>query len=233
MERKFYEQLDGKIENKNSSNLFLISEKYEPLIQEISQPKRGERKKEPRYYQLLKRYYVVQIGSTVKLIYPVVEGNSSIRYCLRKEDVFGVIDNANLGIGHDGRNRMIKETQTKYKNITAESMLYLSLCVPCLKKSKVPQKGLVIKPMIFNEMNSRAQVDLTDMQSQLDEDLKWILVCQDHLTKFAQLRPVKSKHSPKIAHQLLDIFGIFGAPSIYKIIMAENLLPNSTKCGLV
>ena len=63
-------------------------------------------------------------------------------------------------------------------------MLYLSLCVPCLKKSKVPKKGLVIKPMIFSEMNSRAQVDLIDMQSQPDRDLKWILVYQDHLTKF-------------------------------------------------
>ena len=44
--------------------------------------------------------------------------------------------------------------------------------------------------MIFSEMNSRAQVDLIDMQSQLDGDLKWILLCQDHLTTFVQLRPV-------------------------------------------
>ena len=68
---------------------------------------------------------------------------------------------------------MIKETQTKYKNITAESiMLYLSFCVPCFKKSKVPKKGLVNKPMLFSEMNSRAQVGLIDMQSQPDWDLK-------------------------------------------------------------
>ena len=43
--------------------------------------------------------------------------------------------------------------------------------------------------MIFTEMNSTAQVDLIDMQSQ-PGDLKWILVYQDHLTKFLQLRPV-------------------------------------------
>ena len=93
---------------------------------------------------------------------------------------------------------MIKETQTKYKNITAESViLYLSLCVPCLKKSKVPKK-----------------VDLIDMPSQPDGDVKWILVYQDHLTKFVQLRPITSKLAPEIAHQLLDIFSIFGAPSI-------------------
>ena len=37
---------------------------------------------------------------------------------------------------------------------------------------------------------------------------------QDHLTKFVQLRPVTSNHAPEIAYQLLDIFSIFGAPSI-------------------
>ena len=55
----------------------------------------------------------------------------------------------------------------------------LSLCVPCLKKSKVSNKVLVTKPMIFNKMNSRAQADLIDMQIQPDGDLKWILVYRE------------------------------------------------------
>ena len=135
------------------------------------------------------------------MIYPVAEGSSSIKYYVQTEDTFDVIHDAHLAIGHGGRNRVIKETKTKNKNITAESiMLYLSLCVPYLKKSKVPRKGLVIKLIIFSEMNSRAQVDLTDMQSQPDGDLKWILVYQDHLTKFVQLRPVMSKRAPEIAY---------------------------------
>ena len=108
----------------------------------------------------------------------------------KKVDIFDVIHDAHLAIGHGGQTRMIKETQTKCQNITVESiMLYVSLCVPCLKKSKVLRKCLVIKSMIFIEMNSTAQVDLIDMQSQ-PGDLKWILVYQDHLTKFLQLRPV-------------------------------------------
>ena len=140
MKRKFYEQLDVKIENKKSNNSFLNTEKYVLFIQEISQLKRGDRKKEPKDYQLLKLYDVVQIGNTVKLIYPVAEGSSSEKYYLQKEDIFDVIHDAYLAIRHGGRNRMIKETQTKYKIITAESiMLYLRLCVPCLKKSKVPK----------------------------------------------------------------------------------------------
>ena len=68
--------------------------------------------------------------------------------------------------------------------------------------------------MIFSKMDSRAQVDLIDMQSQSDGDRKWTLVYQDHLTKFVQLHPVTSKRAPEIAYQLLDIFSIFRAPSI-------------------
>ena len=61
----------------------------------------------------------------IKLIYPVVEGSSSIKNYVQKEDIFDVIHDAYLAIGHGGGNRMIKETQTKYKNITVESiMLY-------------------------------------------------------------------------------------------------------------
>ena len=68
-------------------------------------------------------------------------GSSSIKYYVQKEDIFDVIHDAHLAIDHGGQNQMIKETQTKYKNITTESiMLYLSLCVPCLKRPKVPKK---------------------------------------------------------------------------------------------
>ena len=113
MKRKFYEQLAVKIENKKSKNSFLNREKYELLIQETSQLKRGDRKKEPKDCQLLKWYHVVQIGITVKLIYPVAEGSSSISYYVQKEDIFDVIQDAHLAIGHGGRNPIIKETQTK------------------------------------------------------------------------------------------------------------------------
>ena len=100
-------------------------EKYKPLIQEIFRLKRGERKKESRGYQLIQRYGydVVQIGNTLKLIYPVAKGNSSIKYYVRKEDVFGVIHDAHRAISHCGRSRMMKETQAKYKNIAAKSFM--------------------------------------------------------------------------------------------------------------
>ena len=79
-------------------------EKYELLIQEISQLRRGDCIKETEDYHLLKRYDVVQIGNTAILIYPVAEGSSSLKYYVQKEDMFDVIHDADLAIGHGGQN---------------------------------------------------------------------------------------------------------------------------------
>ncbi|XP_050313675.1 KRAB-A domain-containing protein 2-like [Anthonomus grandis grandis] len=68
--------------------------------------------------------------------------------------------------------------------------------------------------MVFSEINSRCQVDLIDMQSHPDREYKFIMVYQDHLTKFVQIRPLTSKRAEEVAKSLVDIFCIFGAPSI-------------------
>ncbi|KAK4293673.1 hypothetical protein Pmani_033644 [Petrolisthes manimaculis] len=43
---------------------------------------------------------------------------------------------------------------------------------------------------------------------------KWIMVYQDHLTKFCILRALTSKRAAEVAFHLLDIFLLFGAPVI-------------------
>lgn len=55
------------------------------------------------------------------------------------------------------------------------------------------RKGLVVKPILSSYMNSRAQIDLIDYQSMPDGGQKFVLVYQDHLTKFVNLRALKSK----------------------------------------
>lgn len=77
----------------------------------------------------------------------------------------------------------------------------------------IPKKGLVVKPIISPECNSRCRVDVIDMQSQADGDYKFIMVYQDHLM-FVQLRALKSKRAEEVAYHLVDVFTIFGAPSI-------------------
>jgi len=52
------------------------------------------------------------------------------------------------------------------------------------------------------------------MQAQPDGDYKFIMVYQDHLTKFVILRPLTRKRAEEVAYVLIDIFTTFGAPAI-------------------
>ena len=52
------------------------------------------------------------------------------------------------------------------------------------------------------------------MQAMKQGNYKWIMVYQDHLTKFCVLRPLTSKRAAEVAYQLLDIFLLLGAPEI-------------------
>ena len=88
MKIKFYQKLNALIESKKDNNSFLSVERYELLIQQINTLKHGNRKKEPKDYQLFKQYDVVQIGNVGQLIYPVAEGSTSIKYYVQIEDIF-------------------------------------------------------------------------------------------------------------------------------------------------
>jgi len=144
----------------------------------------------------------------------VSEGND-FKFYVFNEELFNINNDTHLTIGHGGRNRMEYELNKKYKNITRESiMLYLNLCISCQKKSSTAKKGLVVKPIISNELNSKCQIDLIDMQAQPDGNYKFILVYQDHLKKFVLLRPLMHKRAEEVVYVLLDIFTTFGSPTI-------------------
>lgn len=88
--------------------------------------------------------------------------------------------------------------------------LFIQCCQSCeLKKNKV-KKGIVTKPIISSNFNSRCQMDLIDLQSKPDEDYKFILNYQDHFTKYCLLRALKMKNAESVANQLKLIFSDFG-----------------------
>lgn len=98
--------------------------------------------------------------------------------------MFDVLYDADVSIGHGWKHRMVSELSKKYKNCTQEIvlLLFLKLCVSCQMKQKSIKKGIVVKPMVFSEMNSRCQVDLVNMHSSADGAYKFLMVYQDHLT---------------------------------------------------
>ena len=52
------------------------------------------------------------------------------------------------------------------------------------------------------------------MQSQKDEDYRFILNYQDHLTKMMVLRPLKTKTAEEVAYHLVGIFCNKGSPHV-------------------
>ncbi|XP_064099873.1 KRAB-A domain-containing protein 2-like isoform X3 [Macrobrachium nipponense] len=162
-------------------------------------------------------YEVLQCGPTEKLIKRRSTRQESPLYYVSIEETFDVVKSAHISTGHGGRDRMLKELQKKYANIPTKAVeLFKSLCQECQKKRKRPMtKGVVVRPILTKEFSSRGQVDLIDMQSMPSgSNKKWIMVYQDHLTKFCILRALKSKRAAEVAFHLLDIFLLFGAPVI-------------------
>ncbi|XP_023210347.1 KRAB-A domain-containing protein 2-like [Centruroides sculpturatus] len=214
MKQRFDDELCKIRVNASKNSIFLTETTYQKLINDVQKAKMTT-KKEPRDYWLLNRYDVMIVENKSKLIYPVKEGVSTIQYYVTDSELFHVLHEAHLAIGHGGRDRMLKELSIKYKNVTRHDIeLYIHLCEPCQKKQKGIKKGIVVKPMIFSEFNSRCQVDLIDFQSQPDREYKFIMVYQDHLTKFVILKSLTSKRAEEVAYNLVDIFSLLGAPSI-------------------
>ena len=54
----------------------------------------------------------------------------------------------------------------------------------------------------MTDCGSRGQVDLIDMQSMPSGHHKWIMVYQNHLTKYCALRPLSTKLAAEVAYQL-------------------------------
>ncbi|XP_047591129.1 SCAN domain-containing protein 3 isoform X1 [Lutra lutra] len=212
MREKFFRSLAVLLENKSNNTKIFSKAKYCQLIREVKEAK-AKARKESVDYRRLARFDVILVQGNEKLIEATNGETDKVRYYLHSEELFDILHDTHLSIGHGGRTRMEKELQAKYRNITKEViMLYLTLCGACQQKNVKLKKVLTSKPM--KEVNSRCQVDLIDMQLNPDGEYKFIMHYQDLRTKLSFLRSLKSKKPKEVAHALLDIFTIIGAPSV-------------------
>ena len=124
-------------------------------------------KKSRHQYYLLSKYEILQCGDVEKLIKKRESPEERPVYYVSIEDTYEIIKKAHISTGHSGRDRMLKHIKEKYANITKDSLdLFKSYCVVCQERRKRQKtNGVVVKPILSSEFNSRAQVDLIDMQS--------------------------------------------------------------------
>lgn len=214
IELKFREELYSRYEK--CRKYLIPKEEYFQIIEDIRTTSERKNTKSHHQYYLLSKYEVLQCGDVEKLIKKRQTPDETPVYYVSIEDTYDIVKRAHVATGHGGRDRMTKELQVKYANIQRDTVeLFKSLCQECQKKRKRPMtKGVVVKPILSSEFSSRGQVDLIDMQSMSCRTYKWIMVYQDHLTKFCVLRPLKSKRAAEVAFQLADIFLLLGAPVI-------------------
>ncbi|XP_057571523.1 KRAB-A domain-containing protein 2 isoform X2 [Hippopotamus amphibius kiboko] len=214
MREKFLISVTKLVESKSYNSKVFSKEKYFQTIKEVKEAKE-KGKKSSRDYRRAAKYDVISVQGTEKLIEATHGERARIRYYVHKEELFDILHDTHLNIGHGGRTRMLKELQGKYGNVTKEVIvLYLTLCKQCHQKNPVPKRALAPKPVPFKDTDSRCQVEILDMQSNADGEFKFILYYQDHLTKFTILRPLKAKQAHEVVGVLLDIFTILGAPSV-------------------
>ncbi|XP_045656569.1 SCAN domain-containing protein 3 [Ursus americanus] len=212
MREKFCRSLAVLLENKSNNTKIFSKAKYCQLVREVKEAK-AKARKDSVDSRRLARFDVILVQGNEKLIEAVNGETDKVRYYLHSEELFDILHDTHLSIGHGGRTRMEKELQAKYRNITKEViMLYLTLCRPCQQKNSKLKKVLTSEPM--KEVNSRCQVDLIDMQLNPDGEYKFIMHYQDLRTRLSFLRSLKSKKPKEVAHALLDIFTITGAPSV-------------------
>lgn len=172
MRNKYSDIMSSLISNKRQDNKAILSaEEYSARIEDVHRAKNvlntAGLQKTLRDYRIVKKFDVLVINGKERLIKPVSDNAAPVLYYVTNEELFDIIHSTHSAIGHGGRNRMIAELNSRYCNITTESiMVYLRLCVHCQRKSSHPTKGLVSNPILHSAFNSRAQVDLIDMQSQ-------------------------------------------------------------------
>ena len=165
---------------------------------------------ESKHRRWISKLAVIDYGGAHKL----VRKQSNLEV-VKKIRFFDRINDVHLALGHAGRDKLLAEIGKKFFNISNKVInVYLATCATCDEKRHRPRKGIVVRPILTDDFNSRAQVDLISYESEKDGPFSYVMSYQDHLTKFVSLRALKSKRAEEVAYNLLDIFCAFGAPVV-------------------
>src|SRR4051794_12614691 len=113
MKEKFDNAIRELLSNKREdNNAYMNSEEHFKKIETV--------KKTMTDYRLVRKYNIMTISGTERLIRPVNEGSETVLYYVTTEDLFKTLEEAHVAVGHGGRNRMTSELKKKYCNVTAE-----------------------------------------------------------------------------------------------------------------
>jgi hypothetical protein len=86
-------------------SLFLDNDRYNNILREVKEAQLSRKDNQPltwKHYRRLKRYNVMKIGDTQKLIESgSCENDSNTRYYCKTEELFDVLETAHVNMGHN------------------------------------------------------------------------------------------------------------------------------------
>ncbi|KAK3929775.1 KRAB-A domain-containing protein 2 [Frankliniella fusca] len=214
---KFDEAIQKQIKAlKGSNSKLLTPEQYKRTIEEVKAAQAKKKKKTSMDYRRLEKYAVVEVDGVERLIEPMRAGETVMKFYVHTDELYDVCREVLLQTGHGGRNKMEAYTIAgKYANISQKvHQTFKNHCEQCLSTEPTQRRGVTVRPIVQKEMNARVQIDLIDMQTSPDGEFRFILVVQDHLTKFIHLRALPRKEALCVAQHVVEIFLVFGAPSV-------------------
>lgn len=130
---EFYNLFEKLLSQKREDNsCYMSNEKYLNIINEL----KGGNKS-----HCLNKFEIINIGGEEKLIAPVEKGSTNLLYYVKNDELYDILNEIHLNIGHGGNNQVMAEIKKKYKNLTQEVVLiFLKFCGPCQTKLSSIQK---------------------------------------------------------------------------------------------
>ena len=222
--RLFKIKLEEKIQQSKGQISILSKEKYNDIINVLLKwNEYTVLEKKKIGYRLAQKYYVLSLeGKSVELFWKKSknisndERNAHERV-LHKENIFEAIRKIHEEAIHvKGRTLTHRFREMYGKSIPQWTLkLFTDLCPHCIEMREVRKYQIAgHKPILSNQFGERGQADLIDYQSLEFNGYKYLLVYQDHCTKFVECCALKNKKKRTTSRALIDIFTSLGAPRI-------------------
>ena len=120
------------------------------------------------------------------------------------------------GMGHYGVQRVVDRLQQNYwwRGMGDTVVRIVKACLSCARvKAGFRESGKELQPLPIRGMGYRWGVDFAGPLAKTPRGNKWILVCIEHFSKWAELIPLPSKSSANATRGLLEgVLSRYGAP---------------------
>jgi len=137
MKKRFFANLFS--EDSKCNSVLLTKQKYDS----------SKKKESSRDYRIIQRYDVLTVQGCEKLIEPLSDARESVKKFVHAKKLFDILYSTHLSIGHGGRDRMIKQLNTLYKNITQAQIKIFGFMRTLSTKTKKCEKRDCCKANYF------------------------------------------------------------------------------------